>query len=126
MCGNICFDFFFSSCDHNIYILIVTRLPKYFVCTSVTVPLTLFRKKSLLTSEISEREKKQHLFEPKITSVLWNYFYFAVRFIVYISLKIFLLLLMHIIPKNMSVKLVSIILQSVISNDPCTKNEVFH
>ena len=24
--GNICFYFFFSSCDHNIYILIVTRL----------------------------------------------------------------------------------------------------
>ena len=28
ICGNICFDFFFSSCNHNIYILIVTRLFK--------------------------------------------------------------------------------------------------
>ena len=26
--GNVCFDFFFSSCDHNIYILIVNRLLK--------------------------------------------------------------------------------------------------
>ena len=28
MRGNICFDVFFSSCNHNIYIVIVTRLFK--------------------------------------------------------------------------------------------------
>ena len=28
MHGNVCFDFFFPSCDHNIYILIVNRLLK--------------------------------------------------------------------------------------------------
>ena len=28
MPGNICFDFFFSSFNHNIYILIVTRVFK--------------------------------------------------------------------------------------------------
>ena len=30
MRSNICFDFFFSSCSHNIYILIVIRLFKVF------------------------------------------------------------------------------------------------
>ena len=29
-CGKICFDFFFSSCNHKFYILIVTRLFKVF------------------------------------------------------------------------------------------------
>ena len=35
MRGNICFDFFFSSCNHDIYILIVTRLFKYVFQTDI-------------------------------------------------------------------------------------------
>ena len=56
MRGNICFDFFFSLRNHNIYILIVTRLFKQ----QPEAKVLLFENYSLSSSTLSSKSNRAY------------------------------------------------------------------